>query len=75
MDYFVGLFTSSLVSYTEKLRSIEGTSPVMHGAVPTQYEFCGIAICHFQHSTKSFRFHSGVPHDAIVAVTLLLSMT
>ena len=45
MDYFVDLFTSSLVSYTEKLRSLDtsGTtedlnSPVMHDAVPTKYE-------------------------------------
>ena len=44
MDYFVGFFTSSLVSYTEKLRSfISGTpedlnSLVMHDAAPTQYE-------------------------------------
>ena len=40
MDYFVGLFTSSMVSYTEKLRSLNTSdmnSPVMHGAVPTQY--------------------------------------
>ena len=41
MVYFVGLFTSSLVSYTDKLRSLltsDMNSPVMHGAVPTQYE-------------------------------------
>ena len=41
MDYLVGFFTSSLVSYTEKLRSLNTVnmnSPVMHDAVSTQYE-------------------------------------
>ena len=54
MVYFVGLFTSSLVSYSEKLSSLNtsGTpedmnSPVMHDAVPTQHEL--------------LPFHGGVP--------------
>ena len=51
MDYFVGLFTSYLVSYTEKLRSM--SSPVMHGAVPTQYEL--LLPFAFPAPTKSLR--------------------
>ena len=66
MDYFVGLFTSSLVSYTEKLRSMN--SPVMHGAVPTQYEL--LLPFAFPAPTKSLR---GFEEDSRSEVNLAFS--
>ena len=64
MDYLVGFFTSSLVSYTEKLRSLNAVnmnSPVMHDAVSTQYEllpFHGGVPVAFPAPTKCIRFLS-----------------
>ena len=64
MDYLVGFFTSSLVSYTEKLSSLNAVnmnSPVMHDAVSTQYEllpFHGGVPVAFPAPTKCIRFLS-----------------
>ena len=62
MDYLVGFFTSSLVSYTEKLKSLNAVnmnSPVMHDAVSTQYELLpfhrGVPVA-FPAPTKCIRF-------------------